>query len=376
MRKNGGNKMLVFLNIIMLIVIFGLFIFSVWYTAFRLHAHFKTIPFWTLQIAVAFGAIGSFAALLITSRFSSLFVSVINILSGYVLIFIIYLFFLLAILHIIQLKWNLPLLWSGVTALAIAFIITTIGAVLASSFIVKETKISIPRLENEITIMQISDLHLGHQRGRNYLEKIVNETNKQNPDLVVITGDFIDGLPALLSGVLNPLSNIKAPVYFVKGNHDEDTGTDTLKLIGAQNVHIMYNEIIETHGIQLVGLDYMKADDETFDMHPSDNPNTIKSILEEISLKSNIPSILLHHSPVGVKYVEAAGIDLMLSGHTHNGQIFPFSLFAKLSFPLISGLYQQGNTKIFVSNGAGTYMIRSRLGSFNEINLLRLIPER
>jgi hypothetical protein len=85
---------------------------------------------------------------------------------------------------------------------------------------------------------------------------------------------------------------------------------------------------------------------------------------------------LLHHSPVGVKYVEAAGIDLMLSGHTHNGQIFPFSLFAKLSFPFISGLYQQGNTKIFVSNGAGTYMIRARLGSFNEINLLRLVPER
>src|SRR5215510_14847858 len=139
--KKEGNKMLMFLNILMLIVIFGGFIFLLWYTAFRLHAHFKTIPFWTLQIAVAVSAIGSFIALIITSRFSSPFASFVNVLGGYVLLFIIFSFILLGILHIILLRFNLPLILSGLGALAFSFIITTTGAILALSFVVKETEI-------------------------------------------------------------------------------------------------------------------------------------------------------------------------------------------------------------------------------------------
>jgi len=367
--------MLVFLNIIILIAMFAFFIFSIWYTAFRLHTHFCSIPFWTLQIIVAICAIGSFFALIITSRFSSQFVSFINILSGYVLLFIIFLFIILVIAHIIHRIWSFPLLLSGISALAVAFIITIVGAILGASFFVKETEIKISNLENELTIMQISDVHIGHHRRHDYLAKIVEETNKRNPDLVLITGDLIDAAPALLQGVLEPLSNFKAPVYFVEGNHEIDVVRErALNLIAQQGVHILHNEVTETHGIQLIGLEYMKADENTFDMHPSEKTDTIKSVLAQLSIKSDVPSILIHHSPVGIQYIESTGIDLMLSGHTHAGQVFPFSLFSKLSFPFNSGLYQQGKTKIFVSNGAGTFMVRVRLGSFNEINLLKLIP--
>ena len=367
--------MLVFLNIILLIAMFAFFIFSIWYTAFRLHTHFKSIHFWIMQIIVAICAIGSFVTLLITSRFSNQFVSFINNVSGYVLLFFIYLFILLAITHLIQRITNFPLLWSGISALAIAFSITFIGAMLGLSYIVKETEVKIGNLKNEITIMQISDVHIGHHRRQEYIAKIVEETNKRNPDLVLITGDLIDAAPALLPGVLSPLSNFKAPAYFVEGNHENDVDRErALGIIAQQGVRILHNEVIETHGIQLIGLEYMKADENTFDMHPSDKRDTIKSVLAELSLKSDVPSVLMHHSPVGIQYIETAEIDLMLSGHTHAGQIFPFSLFAKLNFPFFSGMYQQGNTKVFVSNGAGTYMIRARLGSFNEINLIRLKP--
>ena len=363
------------LNIVLLIAMLGVFVFVVWYTAYRLHKHFRSIPFWLFQIFIAVAAIGSLAAAGFTMKFSNPFAGFINIIGGYVLLFLIYSFFSLVILQIIQLKWKLPLIWSGTAALGIAFIVTTAGAVIGSTFIIKETEIGISNLEKELTIMQISDVHLGHQRGRNYLAKIVDETNKRNPDLVLITGDLIDGESAFLPGVLDPLSSFKAPVYFVKGNHEVYSNAErVLNLIREQNVHIIHNEVIETHGIQLIGLDYMKADEETFDMHPSDHTDTVKSILAKILLKNGVPSILMSHSPVGVQYANAAGINLMLSGHTHGGQIFPFSLFAKLSFPFNSGTYQQGNTKVFVSNGAGTFMIRARLGSFNEINLLRLAP--
>ncbi|MCP4647920.1 MAG: hypothetical protein GY852_09355 [bacterium] len=84
------------------------------------------------------------------------------------------------------------------------------------------------------------------------------------------------------------------------------------------------------------------------------------------------PAFLMHHSPVGLEYVSTQGIALMLSGHTHAGQIFPATLVTPLLFPLNKGLHQRGNTYFFVSQGAGTYGPRIRLGSSNEINLIRL----
>jgi predicted MPP superfamily phosphohydrolase len=330
-----------------------------------------------LQTFVAVIFTGSFVVSgIIAVKFSNPFISVLNIIGGYALLFFIYSLILLAMLHIIQLKWNIPLMWSGVAILSVAFIVTLIGAIVGSFFIIRETNIKIPNLKKELMIIQISDVHLGHHHGRNYLAKIVKETNKLNPNLILITGDLVDAEPALMPGVLDPLSDFNAPVYFVIGNHEEHLNSEyLLKIIEENKVSIIRNKVIETHGIQLVGLDYMKADENTFDMHPSNHTGTVKSVLAEISLNCELPSILMSHSPVGVQYADAAGISLMLSGHTHGGQIFPFSLLSKLSFKFNSGIYQQGNTKVFVSNGAGTYMTRARLGTFSEINLLRLVPD-
>jgi predicted MPP superfamily phosphohydrolase len=329
-----------------------------------------------MQITVAISAVSSLIAILITYKFSNSFASILNLIGGYIFLFLFYLFVFLLLFHIVQTKWNLPLVATGVTALSVAFIIISIAAALASSFVVTELEIKIKNLKNKLIIMQISDLHLGHHRGKDYLTKIVEETNKRNPDLVLITGDLVDAKSALLPGVLEPLSNFIAPVYYVEGNHEKYIGAkDTLRLIEEQKVRVMHNEVIETNGIQLVGLDYMNADEDTFDMHPSDNAGTVKSALAEISLKNDVPSVLMTHSPVGAKYAEKAGISLMLSGHTHAGQIFPISLLAKIPFPLNRGLYQMGNTKVYVSSGSGTFMVRARLGSLNEINMLTLVPD-
>ena len=363
------------LNIALLAAISGFFIFTLWYTAYRLHVHFNSIPFLVLQIAVAFDVISAFVASSMTMRYSNTFVSVLNILGGWVLLFYVYLFILLTIAHIASAIWKLPLERSGMTVMAAALIVTTIGAVMGATFFVNETEVEIPGLEKELTIMLISDVHLGHHRGKNYLTKIVEATNSRNPDLVLIAGDLVDAEPALLPGVLEPLSDFKAPVYFIEGNHEEYMGSQrTLKIVEQQGVRVMRNEMIETNGIQLVGLEYMKADNDTFDMHPSSKTDTVKSVLGKLSLKNDVPTILMHHSPVGALYADAAGVELMLSGHTHGGQIFPFSLLSKLSFPLNRGMYQHGNTKVFTSVGAGTFMIRARLGSFNEINQLKLVP--
>ena len=162
------------------------------------------------------------------------------------------------------------------------------------------------------------------------------------------------------------------PVYFCTGNHEHYVDMEkALDIIAGHGVRILHNEVVQTNGFQLVGLDYMNADENTFDMHAV-NKLTIKEELPKILLDQNLPVVLMHHSPVGLDYVVKAGVDLMLSGHTHAGQMFPATLINNYIFPLNKGLHRKGGTTFFVSQGAGTYGPRIRLGSNNEINLIRL----
>lgn len=356
------------------IMIFGLLALSVWYVGIRLQTLFELHRRWPIQIAVAAAVIGAMAAIIAAVRSSSPLAGALNVIGGYVFTFYIFLLFALICLHAIQIIWPLPIAWSRMVALALALVVTVAGALWANSFAVNESEIRLPGLNKEVSVMHISDVHLGYHHGRDYLEEIVKETNRRNPVLVIITGDLVDSNAALMPGVLDPLSDFTAPVYFVGGNHEKYVDTErVLELISQQGVHVLHNEVVETNGLQLVGLDYMNADDSSFEMHPSDDPRTIKSVLAGLSLKTDLPSVLMHHSPVGAQYVTEKGIDLMLSGHTHAGQVFPFTLFNEVAFPFNRGLYQQDITQVFVSQGAGSYMLRVRLGTSNEINLLRLV---
>jgi predicted MPP superfamily phosphohydrolase len=292
---------------------------------------------------------------------------------GYLFGFFVILTLLLLALHAVQLKWSLPRKGTALLTLVLAFSITASGALWANHFGVSKIEIPMDALKQDVAVMHIPDVHIGHHRGKDYLAKIVAETNRCKPDIVLINGDLVDSNVALLPDVLSPLSDFKAPVYFTGGNHEKYVDTErALELIKKYGVRILHNEVVDTHGIYLVGLDYMNPDEKTFDMHPSDDKRTIKNVLPTIPLKDDQPSVLMHHSPVGVQYVSAKGIDLMLSGHTHAGQMFPGTLLAPFFFPFIKGLYQEGSTKVLVSQGAGTYGPRMRLGSSNEINFIRL----
>ncbi len=357
------------------LIVLALLLASMWYMAYRLRTLFGVAGRWPLRIGVAVAVFGAAVAVLGSAESASALVGLLNVLGGYVFIFYFFLLLGLLVLHTVQLKWSPPLAWSGVAVVVLALAVSATGALWANSFRVEETEIHLPRLTDEFTVMHISDVHLGHHRGRAYLEKIVEGTNHRRPDLVLITGDLIDSAAALEPGVLEPLSQLVAPAFFVGGNHEKYVDPQrAFELIAAHGVRVLHNEVVEIHGLQLVGLDYMNADEDTFDMHPSDDKRTIKSVLAGLPLRSDLPSLLMHHSPVGARYVSAKNIDLMLSGHTHAGQVFPFTLFAELVFPFNRGLHQEGETSVFVSQGAGTFMVRVRLGTSNELNLLRLRP--
>lgn len=175
---------------------------------------------------------------------------------------------------------------------------------------------------------------------------------------------------AFKPGILDSLKDLQAAAYYVIGNHEIDVDADrATALIASLGVRVLHNEQVQTHGLNLLGLDYMKADEETFDMHPSTKMETIRSTLESMHLPSAIPTVVV------LQYVEKVGAALMLAGHTHGGQMFPGTAFASLTFPHNKGLYRHGRTQVFVTLGAGTFLQKSRIGTGNEIDLITLTPE-
>ena len=351
----------------------GLFVASIWYVAYRLRTLFGRIRRWPLRIGVGIGVFGSMAAMLSAAGSTSFAVGLLSTLGGYLFSFYVFLLLLLLVGHAVQLKLSVPHQWIAGSALAPALVITAAGALWANPFAVTKTEIGLDGLKQEVLVMHISDVHIGHQRGRAYLAEIVQVTNHHKPDVVLINGDLVDANAALLPGVLSPLEDFEAPVFFVGGNHDNYVDhARLLDLLGKHGIRVLHNEIVEIKGIYLVGLDYMNPDEDTFDMHPSDDRRTIKSVLPALALGDDKPSVLMHHSPVGAQYVAAKGIGLMLSGHTHAGQMFPGTVFAPFIFPFSEGLHQEGKMQVFVSQGAGTFGPRMRLGTSNEINLIRL----
>ncbi len=267
---------------------------------------------------------------------------------------------------------------SGRATVASVFIaaaaLTALGVSNAYRLDVVEVEMPVAGLAEEVRVMHIADVHIGNHRGADWLERVVEETNRHKPDFVLFNGDLIDSNLALRPGVLDALERLEAPAYYVNGNHEALVDHErALAVFRRHGLRVLDNEVVRTHGLQLVGLDYMSADDETFDPHAVTG-KTIAEELPRIALADDLPTLLMHHSPVGVSYVADRAIDVMVAGHTHAGQVFPGTWLACLPYPYLRGAYRAGDTQLFVSQGAGTYAVPLRLGSANEMELLRLTP--
>jgi predicted MPP superfamily phosphohydrolase len=210
----------------------------------------------------------------------------------------------------------------------------------------------------------ISDVHLGHVRNGSFLRRMVAKILREDPDMIFIAGDLYDGTAIDAQRAAEPLNKLTAPhgVYFVAGNH-EQFGDDSkyLGAITAAGVRVLSNEKVEADGLQIVGIPYNNA---TQDTH-------LASVLEGVQLDRNRASILLTHAPDRPAIAEAAGISLQLSGHTHLGQFVPWSWMARRIYgQFVYGLSRIGKMQVFTSSGAGTWGPPLRLGSNPEIVML------
>ena len=117
----------------------------------------------------------------------------------------------------------------------------------------------------------------------------------------------------------------------------------------------------------------MNADRATYDAHMV-NDLTMEEELPKIQRSPVKPLLLAHHSPVGMQYASKGGVDVMLAGHTHGGQIFPGTILTKIRFPTLKGRFTIDDMTLLVSQGAGTFGPWMRLGTFSEVQFIKLVP--
>ena len=242
---------------------------------------------------------------------------------------------------------------------------------------VVEVQIRLPKLQHPLRAVQLTDLHIGHYRGEKHVQRIVNQVNSLHPDIVFFTGDCFESWYNLDGQAIAPLEQLQAPVFFGAGNHEGYVDSDRAKqLLQKAGVRVMENEVVESKGLCIVGLDYMSADAQHVGMHAPKRPETIENTLPTLPIDTSLPVIVLHHSPIGAEYMEKAGASLLLSGHTHGGQIFPLTLLNNLLFKFNRGLNMQNSMQVYTSCGTGTFGPPMRFGTVSEITLINFIPYR
>jgi hypothetical protein len=291
--------------------------------------------------------------------------------------FILYLIMALLLVDILHFVIKLQPLYYGSLAILLAAVVAGYGLLNARNLKTIDIDVEISGLKKEVRVMHLTDIHIGHWHGKKYLKQIVEETNKQQVDYIFITGDLFDGKIRLNDENLEPLKQLNAPVYFVEGNHDGYTGAANIKArLRKIGVHVLENQVVNLQDFQLIGLNHMLADDKAFDMHAAGDHTTMKDVLHDLEIDQDSPSILLHHSPDGMKYVNEKGIELYLAGHTHAGQLFPVNLLNDRLFAYNKGLHNYNGTQIYVSHGAGTFGPPMRVGTRSEITVITLKPNK
>src|SRR6266850_6016347 len=182
------------------LLLFALAVFgSAWYIAFRLRTTFGLQRRWLLRVLVVAALVGWFMVMVPATKSADAAAGLSYILGGYLFAGYVFLTLAFVLLHVIERAWHIAKVRAGAAALLLAAGATLVGGMWANTFSVVETEIALPGLDRDVVAMQLSDIHLGHHRGRKYLEKIVDETNQRKPDIVLITGDLIDSEAAFVA---------------------------------------------------------------------------------------------------------------------------------------------------------------------------------
>jgi predicted MPP superfamily phosphohydrolase len=235
----------------------------------------------------------------------------------------------------------------------------------------------LPQALSGFRIALLSDLHMGPMLGRRFLDAVVEKTNSLKPDLVAITGDVVDMPVSLLGEDVSALRNLRSRfgTYLSTGNHEFIHGVEpwmdffrSLGILVLDNRHLPVGD----PGPDGASFDLAGIHDHRAAVFDSRYRPDLEAALAGCDPDREL--VLLAHQPTQVYQAAEAGVGLQLSGHTHGGQIFPFTFLTWLSQPYISGLHRHGrHTQIYVTRGTGFWGPPMRVLAKPEITCIVLV---
>jgi predicted MPP superfamily phosphohydrolase len=263
------------------------------------------------------------------------------------------------------------LLISG-SLFGLAFAVSLYGLLNARWIRIRRIAIRLPGLPDSWrgrTALVVSDLHLGHVNGAGFSRRIARMAAHLNPEIIFLPGDLFDGSMADAEKLAAPFGQLAPPlgVYYSTGNHDEfGDAAQYAEILARIGIRVLSNEKVTVDGLDIVGVNY----------GDSGSPIWLRATLESFQLIPGRASILLNHVPNRLPIVEKAGISLLLSGHTHDGQLFPFTWFTRRAFGRFAYGWQRfGELQVYTSSGAGTWGPPMRVGTRSEVVLLTFEQE-
>lgn len=315
-----------------------------------------------LLIVISLGFIG---VLILSQTVNSQIVNWLYIVFSLALGFLFYLTIFSILFQIVKL-FNINQLVFVRIGFLLALILFIIGLYDAAFSKVKELSINMTGLSSEWQgkkIVQISDVHLGSIYGLNFLDRQITKINTLQPDLIVITGDLFDGTEHNLNSFGPTLAKLQAVlgVIFIPGNHDTNLGLDKIKpVLDQANILMLRDEAITINGLEIIGLD----------IHNLTQPDS-NLVVQNLNYYHGQARLLLKHVPKDIAWAKAMNIDLQLSGHSHNGQMFPLSVLTYLFYGKYQyGFYTDGSYNIYTSSGLGSW--GPPLRTFNQAEIINI----
>jgi predicted MPP superfamily phosphohydrolase len=266
---------------------------------------------------------------------------------------------------------RVPLRVRSITIAGLTIVVCVAGFISAQQINIQIYTLAAAKLKRPVSLVQISDLHLGLLSSEDHLRRQVAKINALHPDIIVSTGDLVDMQSEYLDGFSAALAQLRAPLgkFAVYGNHEVYAGIERARAFTERaGFTVLSNQgVTLEHAINVVGID-----------DPAVQGKFKVSGVQEKRLLEQFPrelfTLLLKHQPVVVSETRSM-VDLQLSGHTHGGQIFPFNLLVKVFYHTPFGLSQTGPASwLYVSKGTGTWGPPMRVLADPEISVFYLRP--
>jgi predicted MPP superfamily phosphohydrolase len=252
--------------------------------------------------------------------------------------------------------------------IALPVLIVTVGWMNYSNIKISEYNIDVPRKDSNLHQLKIavaSDIHLNELTDKNFMHRFVEKLNLQNPDILLIPGDIVEGDNQNIDAVQfeNEFRQIKTKygVFASLGNHESHGGVSTLDFFKKSNIEVLADAVSKINdSFYLIG----RNDDR------ARNRKSLDELMNYASV--NLPIIMMDHRPEGFDSVSKSRGDIQVSGHTHNGQLYPFNYVIAYLYELSWGYKKVGNTNFFVTSGIQGWGPHVRTAGISEIMIINV----